>query len=137
MDRKKNKIIYIGKYNKKTLPGVHNKIEGILSAARDFGYRTENIQEKHYKLLTIKNYISVLLRKNANHIFIRSIGWANILLFPFLLIARTQGKKLIMDMQTPRKDSFHEAIVNKKKKWKRALYKFLHYSSGPWALWPE
>ena len=130
----KTKLLYLASYNKETDTGVHFKIEGFVRAVKAHGYEAINPQDTQ-KLLKKSTVISTLVNTNAKHIVIRSLGVTNLILLPFIIIARIQGKKLYLDIPTPRKAAYYE-VMKKRKGYKKITYFILHYLSGPWTMWP-
>lgn len=129
------KLVYLATYHPKNEPGVHKKVQGVIEAAIRLGYTAENLQEGSDEPLKRWRIIVLLLRCNARIVIIRSMGVTNLLLLPFLLIAKLQGKQLILDMPTPRKAAYFEVIRNRGRK-KMITYTILHFLNGPWTMWP-
>ena len=134
------KLNYLASYDKNKLPGVHLKIEDTVKAAMSLGYESINIQNNFNSEISKRELFNIIIKSNAKTLIFRSNGWANILFFPAIIIARLQGKKVLLEMPTPRKAIIKEKInmlkANQMNYKEFSRFVFLHLISGPWALWP-
>lgn len=133
-----NGLCYFFLYDKNDLPGVHKKILGTIKSAEKLGFRArifnESIKTQNFKF---KNLLLELINCKEKHLIIRSIFFLNFIIFPFILIAKLQGKYVYIDVPTPfsavPSEIFSEPNINL---FKKLLYLIGLYISGPWSLWP-
>lgn len=118
-------------YGSERLPGVMKKINNTVQAARNIGIKSEH---KAYKSSEKFQSIKDFLHEDAELIFVRFSFFIHTFLFPVILLKRLQGKKIIVDVPTPRAININEMRGNKVKnlRWK-ILW---NYIFGSWLLWP-
>lgn len=129
-------VLILAPNDTKEANGVKNKSKEIGNALKKMGYNPIDYQQFSSTKITVKTIIKQIINSNSKHLFIRSIGVLNILLFPFLLYARIQGKIIYLDMPTPRITAYHEVIKIKKNTRSKILYTIYHCINGPWSYWP-
>ena len=129
------KILYITHHNSNS-KGVTNKINGFTNTAINFGYEVEN-----YNAFSANSFFAyfrsmkIIVTTNAKYIVFRSMNALNIFFCFHFLLARIQGKNLIIDIPTPMKAYTNELIHSGAKKYKIWIYLMLCYINGPWTFW--
>ena len=117
-------------------PGVYLKVKETLSAAEVLGYETYLFEVKQNSKYELIRCLKTILQTDFRYIFIRDFGNINLLILPFLLLARIQGKFLILDIPTPYKGSIGEILLNSQlSTWVKWRGIFFMYMNGPWSLW--
>lgn len=130
----KNKTLaYYAFLDKKTSPGIAKKIDNTIDTARDLGFISEgkvfNAQDKVI-------FLNEILREKSDYIFIRYPGWISFFLFFILIIKRNQGKKIIIDIPTPRVIGLKEIEDTDFSFFRKTISKILLILAGSWVLWP-
>jgi hypothetical protein len=138
MNLDNNGICYFFLYDKNDLPGVHKKITGTLNSAEKLNLKTrifnQSIASKNFRF---KNLLFEIINCKERHLIIRSIFFLNFIIFPFIIIARFQGKYIYFDVPTPFAAVPSEIISdNNISLFNKLLYFAGLYVSGPWSLWP-
>jgi len=129
------KVLYLARNDKDKSSGVNNKIGDTISTLRIMGYDAHSLQVDYDGKKEIATIAKKIVKTKAKFIVIRSMGTTNLFLQPFFFIARLQGKTLIMDIPTPRKAAFHEAMNTRKTKFSQLRYVVLYCINGPWTMW--
>jgi glycosyltransferase involved in cell wall biosynthesis len=129
-------IVYFGLYDAREVPGVHQKVLGVLSAAAERGLATRAWAVPFVKSSGLRKLSSAIDAATETHIVIRSVGWANLLLMPALLRARRRGARIVIDVPSPNRVAVQEIWRSRQSLWRRTRTVALFYLSGPWALWP-
>lgn len=128
----KGSILYI--YNQSSI-GVDFKVNETIKSFERKGFTANVVNTINTKgLINLIWKLRCIITTKSNLIFIRSYNSLNIFLVLYLVIARIQGKKLILDIPTPSKSYIYEILNNSKKPTKWA-YVLLTYINGPWVNW--
>jgi glycosyltransferase involved in cell wall biosynthesis len=128
-------IQYYAFINKKQSPGLVKKVNNTVSALKNLGYMSESkIYDKNFK--SLRTFIKDLTFSRAEIIFIRFSD----LVFPFLFFSliylRIKGKKIIVDVPTPRTTSLKEMELMINNPLKKNLRKLFSVIFGSWILTP-
>lgn len=128
-------IEYYAFINKVQSPGLVKKVNNTVSALENLGYKSESkIYDKDFKSFITFN--KDLTSSRADIIFIRFSD----LVFPFLFFSlmylRIKGKKIIVDVPTPRTTSLKEMDLMIKNPLKKNLRKLFSIIFGSWILTP-
>jgi len=116
--------------------GVYLKVKETLSAAEDLGYDTSLFEVRQNTKYELIRCLKIILQTDFRYIILRDFGNINLIFLPFLLLARIQGKFLILDIPTPYKGSIGEILLNPQlSKWVKLRSIFFMYMNGPWSLW--
>jgi glycosyltransferase involved in cell wall biosynthesis len=116
--------------------GVYLKVKETLSAAEDLGYDTSLFEVRQNSKYELFRCLKIVLQTDFRYIILRDFGNINLIFLPFLLLARIQGKFLILDIPTPYKGSIGEILLNfQLSKWVKLRSIFFMYMNGPWSLW--
>jgi glycosyltransferase involved in cell wall biosynthesis len=129
-------VVYFGLYDAREVPGVHQKVLGVLAAAAAAGFTTRAWAEPFVRLTGVTNLAAAIDAAPETHIVLRSIGWANMLLLPALTRARRRGVQIAIDVPSPNRVAVQEIWRSRQSLWRRARTVALFYLSGPWSLWP-
>lgn len=129
-------VVYFGLYDPREVPGVHQKVLGVLKAAADAGFATRAWAEPFSKLSGLQKLADAIDSAPESHIILRSVGWANLLLMPALSRARRRGAEIAIDVPSPNRVAVQEIWRSRQSLWLRVRTVALFYLSGPWALWP-
>lgn len=124
------KISYYS-YGSENYPGVMMKINNTVKAAQNLGLKAEH---KAYTSADKLNSWKALLNDDADIIFIRFSYLVQTLLFPVVLIKRIQGKKIIIDVPTPRAIALNEMRGGRTKNLKIKIV--WNYIFSSWILFP-
>lgn len=131
-----NKVIYIASANIPKNGGVSAKIDGTLSAARQLGYQTEFFGYGNGIKSTYATVWRGMVLSDASNIFFRRVtGWLNITLIPVYLMARLQGKRIIIDIPTPIKAQIGEILNTDSSRIKKLRHIIYEYIAGPIPYW--
>ena len=133
-----NGLCYFFLYDKNDLPGVHKKITGTLNSAEKLNFNTRIFNQSIVsKNLRFKNLLLEIIKCKERHLIIRSVFFLNFIIFPFIIIARFQGKYIYIDVPTPFAAVPSEIISDKNISFLNKLLYFIGlFISGPWSLWP-
>lgn len=129
-------VVYFGLYDPREVPGVHQKVLGVLKAAAARGFATRAWAEPFSKLSGLQKLSDAIDQSTETHILLRSAGWANLLLLPALSRARRRGVHITIDVPSPNRVAVQEIWRSRQSLWRRLRTVALFYGSGPWALWP-
>ena len=126
---------YYALVNKKKSPGVIKKIESTIVAAQQSDLRTENYVYPT-NLKGVLSFFKSLVSAESQVVMIRFSDLA----FPFVFLAmlwlRLRGKKVIVDVPTPRIIGLKEMDWIIPNPVKRAIRKLISYASASWVLIP-
>ena len=130
-----NNILYIYDHDPKQ-KGVINKINGFEQAVIKMGYNIEIINMYGVKSL-FKYYkkMIIIIKSNAKIIYYRTGGILTLFFYVYFIIAKLQGKKLIIEVPTPMIAVVMEVFNSNRSKAKKWVYIFLIYINGPWIYW--
>jgi glycosyltransferase involved in cell wall biosynthesis len=129
-------VVYFGLYDAREVPGVHQKVLGVLTAAAAAGFTTRAWAEPFSKLTGVQKLSDAIDAAPETHIVLRSIGWANLLLLPALTRARRRGVQVAIDVPSPNRVAVQEIWRSRQSLWRRTRTVALFYLAGPWSLWP-
>lgn len=130
-------VIYIVGKDIPEIGGVYYKVKGLMDTFARFGYQTEILTNRsNSKRNTFKLYARIV-KTRSKHILIRGLhGWLFMFIVPYLILARMQGKRLILDVPTPFQAAVYEILnrdnIGKFKKCKHIIY---HYLGYPFITW--
>jgi glycosyltransferase involved in cell wall biosynthesis len=128
-------VVYFGLYDRNEAPGVHQKITGVLAAARDAGFVTRAWAEP-FSQPAVGRMAAAIVASTETHIIVRSQGWANMFLWGALRGVRRRGQHVIVDVPTPHYVGVREVWRSRDTAWRRLRAVIAFYVSGPWSLWP-
>jgi glycosyltransferase involved in cell wall biosynthesis len=116
-------------------PGVAKKVNNTVDAARNLGFRaTSNLYNASVKEAI--RLVVDLFKARADIIFIRfSLLLAPVLFFPMLWL-RMKGKKLVVDVPTPRAVVLEEYNTSITNPLKRVVKQAISLLSSSWVLFP-
>jgi glycosyltransferase involved in cell wall biosynthesis len=129
-------VVYFGLYDPVEVPGVHQKVLGVLAAAEAAGSKTRWHAERFSKMAPVRRLADAIDAAPESLIILRSLGWANLFLLPALQRARRRGCAVVVDVPSPNRVAVLEIWRSRQSLWRRARTVALFYLSGPWALWP-
>lgn len=127
----KHKKLSYYSYGSENFPGVMKKIDNTVKAAQNLGLQAEH---KAYKSADKYKSWKAMLIDDADIIFIRFSFLIQTLLFPIVLIKRLQGKKIIIDVPTPRTIALNEMRGAQAKNLKIKIV--WNYIFSSWILFP-
>lgn len=127
----KHKKLSYYSYGSENFPGVMKKIDNTVKAAQNLGLKAEH---KAYTSAEKLNSWKVLLSDDADIIFIRFSFFVQTFLFPIVLVKRLQGKKIIIDVPTPRAIALNEMRGGEAKYLKIKVV--WNYIFSSWILFP-
>lgn len=127
----KHKKLSYYSYGSENFPGVMKKIDNTVKAAQNLGLQAEH---KAYKSADKYKSWKAMLSDDADIIFIRFSFLIQTLLFPIVLIKRLQGKKIIIDVPTPRAIALNEMRGAQVKNLKIKIV--WNYIFSSWILFP-
>lgn len=132
---KYNSLSYYALVDYDVSPGVGKKIDNTLIAAEKLGLMTKKeIYPKNFK--GVFYFIISLIKDRSEVVFIRFSD----LIFPFLffvlVLLRIRGKKVVIDVPTPRKILLKEIDSATKNLFNKKIRKAWTYLSASWVLWP-
>lgn len=131
---KRKKILYITDTSASSADGVFHKIQGFVSAAKKLGYEAES-SFKGRGTNTFTHFMNIMAT-DAGTIVVRNIsGWMMAALIPYFLVARLQGKNLIVDIPTPIQVNINEIRISNKTRWARYRHIAYLYLNGPVPYW--
>lgn len=125
---------YLLLLNKEHSPGVYKKVLGTVKGAEKNGYKTR-IYCDPPKPGFLKRMSDMIIQSEEKVLMIRSLCEYNFYIIYALIVARFQGKKIIMDVPTPNKVAVMEIYNGDKSilgKFKSLLYLII---SGPVPYW--
>lgn len=128
-------LTYYALIDEEKSPGVAKKIDQTVNAANKIGIKSKKNLFKN-TLKGIKEAISNLKNDESEIIIVRFSDLAFPFLFPLLVLKRIKGKKIIVDIPTPRKTAIKEIETLKISRLKKGLRKSINYLSGSWILLP-
>ena len=114
---------------------MHQKITGVLAAARDAGFVTRAWAEP-FSQPAVGRMAAAIAAATETHIIVRSQGWANMFLWRALRRGRRRGQHVIVDVPTPHCVGVNEVWRSRDSAWRRMRAVIAFYLSGPWPLWP-
>ena len=129
-------MAYLGLYDPREYPGVHQKVMGLLRAAEAAGFETRVWTEPFSKLTGIKHLAAAIDAAPEAQLILRSLGFANIFIIPALWRARRRGCSVTIEVAAPNQIAIREIWTSRQSLWRRARAVAAFYVSGPWALWP-
>jgi len=129
-------VVYFGLYDPREVPGVHQKVLGVLKAAAEAGFATRAWAEPFQRWSGVQRLADAIDAATESHIVLRSAGWANLLLLPSLSRARRRGTHIAIDVPSPNRVAVREIWRSRQSLWRRTRTVALFYLSGPWSLWP-
>ncbi len=115
---------YLSILNKEMSPGVYKKILGTVKGAEKLGYRARIWCEPPAPGF-LKRISDMIIHSKEKILFVRSLSQYNFFLIYAFIIARKQGKKIILDVPTPNRVAVHEIANGDQKgfgKFKSLLY---------------
>ena len=128
-------VVYLALYDEWQSPGVHQKITGLLAAARDAGFATR-LWAEPFTQPALTRMAAAIDAASETHIIVRSQGWANMFLWRALRGARRRGQHVIVDVPTPHRVGVTEVWRSRDTAWRRLRAVVAFVVSGPWPLWP-
>lgn len=135
-DSKPRSIVYFGLYDAREVPGVHQKVLGLLNAARADGFATRLWAEPFSKTAPLKRLVRAIDTAAETHIMVRSLGFANMFIAPALIRARRRGARVTIDVASPNRVAGVEIWTSQQSLWRRVRTVTALYIAGPWSLWP-
>lgn len=129
-------VVYFGLYDAREVPGVHQKVIGVLTAAGEAGFGTRVWAEPFRKTAPLKRLTESIDAAAESHIIVRGLGFANLFIAPALMRARRRGARVIIDMPSPNRVSAVEIWTSRQSLWRRVRTVTALYIAGPWSLWP-
>lgn len=116
-------------------PGVTHKIKNTVFAAKENGLiATENIYPTNFN--GIAAFIKSLLISSDDVIVIRFSDLVFPIVFFVMLLLRLRGKKIVVDVPTPRVTGLKEMDSMIRSPLKLVLRKLISYASASWVLMP-
>lgn len=125
---------YLSVLNKEVSPGVYNKILGTVKGAEKNGYKSRiwcNPPEPGF----LKKMSKMIINSPEKVIMVRSLCQYNFFLIYAFLIAKMQGKKIILDVPTPNRVAIKEIARGDQSKFGRFKSLFYLIVSGPVPFW--
>lgn len=129
-------VVYFGLYDAREAAGVHQKVEGLLSAARAAGFETRVWAEPFSRVAPLRRLAAAISEAPETDLWLRSLGWANLFLLPSLMRARRRGARLTIEVPSPNRVAVREIWGSQQSWWRRIRTVAAFYISGPWSLWP-
>jgi glycosyltransferase involved in cell wall biosynthesis len=129
-------VVYFGLYDAREVPGVHQKVIGVLAAAKAAGFETRVWAEPFRTSAPLKRLAAAIDAAVESHIILRSLGFANLFIAPALWRARRRGVRLTIDVASPNRVAVVEIWTSPQSLWRRVRAVAAFYASGPWSLWP-
>lgn len=129
-------VVYFGLYNAQEVPGVHQKVMGVLTAAKAVGFETRSWAEPFTKTAPLGRLAEAISAAPESHLILRSLGFANLFLLPVLMRARRRGVRITIDVPSPNRVAVQEIWRSRQSLWRRLRTVAAFYVSGPWSLWP-
>ena len=131
----KKTLTYYALVDQNKSPGVAKKINDTVIAARSIGIDAETkvFQPSFSGLI---KFIASILHPRSNLLLIRFSDIAFPFLFLPLTFVRITGRKIIIDVPTPRSIALSEIDARHKSLAKRILRKSWTYLSGAWIFYP-
>ena len=129
-------VVYFGLYDREEVPGVHQKVIGILAAAQAAGFTTRAWAEPFRKTAPLQRLSHAIDAATEGHVVLRSLGFANMFLAPALLRARRRGARVTIDVGSPNRVAVVEIWTSQQSLWRKVRAVTAFYISGPWSLWP-
>ena len=114
-------------------PGVAKKIHNTVRAAEDLGYFATS---KIYMVSSKLSFFVSMLKEQSDVIYVRSHSSTAFLLFFILVVKRGQGKKIIVDVPTPKIAALKEINSLQGGFFSKVLAKLILLVSGSWVLLP-
>ena len=131
----KGKLTYYAMLNPVRYPGIWKKIDNTISACQQLGLEADaKIHPTSFD--GIKSFINDLIREDSKFIYIRFFDFISPLIFFIVLYHRAMGRKVIIDVPTPRTVSIREIDVSDARKSAKIIRKLWTFWSGSWVLWP-
>jgi glycosyltransferase involved in cell wall biosynthesis len=129
-------LVYFGLYDAQEAPGIHQKVMGVLNAARAEGFATRSWAEPFSKTAPLRRLATAISDAPESHLILRSLGFANVFLLPALIRARRRGARITIDVPSPNRVAVKEIWRSRQSLWRRLRTVTAFYVSGPWSLWP-
>ena len=129
-------LVYFGLYDAQEVPGIHQKVMGVLSAAKAAGFETRSWAEPFSKTAPLRRLAEAISAAPESHLILRSLGFANLFLLPALMRARRRGARVTIDVPSPNRVAVKEIWRSQQSFWRRVRTVVAFYVSGPWSLWP-
>lgn len=116
-------------------PGVVKKIQDTVIAAQENGLKaTHNIYPT--SLSGVSGFLKALVTSNSDVVMIRFSDLVFPIVFFVMNVLRLRGKKIIVDVPTPRSTGLREMDKMVTNPAKRSVRKFISYASASWVLMP-
>ena len=136
MDLDNKTICYFFVYNKTSIPGVHNKILGTLESAKRKGYNVRQYSCENFERPSFLKMLFEIVRCKEKYLIVRSIFYLNFLMFPFIFIARLQGKIIYCDVPSSFKSAYFEIIDFNCSILTKCKYLIGLFIGASWSLFP-
>ena len=132
----KNKsFIYFANIDITKSPGVFNKIENTVAVAEKIGFCSKKyIYSRSFK--SRLKFLRYLTKCKSDFIFIRFDDLVLPVLFFIMIFLRIKGKKIIIDIPTPRRICLKEIDSSNKKRSYKITRKLVSICLGSWLLIP-
>lgn len=124
-------IVYVSGHSPELDPGVDQKVHGLVDTAQKMGLH--GIVLNKY-LRTVRSRIRLFKQvfdTDARYIFIRSFGWINLAIIPYVIKARWQGRKVICDQPNSLSCNIKQIKSYQRSSFKRFMSIALTYIHGP------
>lgn len=116
-------------------PGVTQKIKNTVFAAEENGLiASDSIYPTNFSGVTV--FLRSLVMSNCDVIVIRFSDLVFPLVFFVMLVLRLRGKKVVVDVPTPRVTGLKEMDSMIRSPLKRTIRKLISYASSSWVLMP-
>ena len=129
-------MVHFGLYDAREAAGVHQKVEGLLNAARAAGFETRAWAEPFSRVAPLRRLAAAISEAPETDLWLRSLGWANLFLLPSFMRARRRGARLTIEVASPNRVAIREIWGSQQSWWRRFRTVAAFYISGPWSLWP-
>jgi glycosyltransferase involved in cell wall biosynthesis len=129
-----NSFAYLCVLDQEKSPGVYNKVLGTIKGAEKNGYKSRvwcTTPDAGF----IKRMADMIIHSPEKFIMIRSLCQYNIFILHALVIARHQGKKIVLDVPTPNRVAIREILNGERGSFGK--FKWLMYLlvPGPVSFW--
>jgi glycosyltransferase involved in cell wall biosynthesis len=129
-------IGYFSNYNPDKYPGVAKKVEGVVNSLNQEGFPAEVCFVDGSGILSTIKLSIMVINTHYETVIIRLSAPGAIFIFPAILIARLLGRKVVIDVPTPRAVYINELLNSKQAKINKVLKYILTYIAGGWSLLP-
>lgn len=126
---------YFALINERRSPGVLKKIESTIRTAKQIGF-VSNCSIFPTNFCGVWQFFNALLSTRSEYIVIRFSDLVSPIVFLITLILRFKGRKIIIDVPTPRRVIAHEISLSTRNSFKRILRQLASYASASWVLLP-